>query len=97
MDSSKITIAGIKILEFVSQYWKELQERRYPVLPDFSKITPGYLQRILPPMAPELPEELITFCKIFTNRFSQELHTGNTRISMATSRQHVLIQLSWES
>ncbi|KAF5401559.1 Aromatic-L-amino-acid decarboxylase [Paragonimus heterotremus] len=58
MDSSKITIAGIKILEFVSSYWRELEEYRYPVLPDFSKITPGYLQQILPAMAPELPEEL---------------------------------------
>ncbi|KAF7256341.1 hypothetical protein EG68_07062 [Paragonimus skrjabini miyazakii] len=58
MDSSKVTTTGIKILEFVSQYWRDLQEHRYPVLPDFSKIAPGYLQRILPPMAPELPEEL---------------------------------------
>ncbi|KAF8567635.1 hypothetical protein P879_10100 [Paragonimus westermani] len=58
MDSNRITVAGIKILEFVSQYWRELQERRYPVLPDFSKITPGYLQRALPAVAPELPEEL---------------------------------------
>ncbi|CAH8546342.1 unnamed protein product [Dicrocoelium dendriticum] len=46
------------VLDVIKDYWKDLLNKSFPVLPDFQTITPGYLQDVLPNEAPEEGENI---------------------------------------
>lgn len=58
MDSKQLTSGLHDLSTFISHYWSTLKSRQVGVLPDRSKITPGYLLPLLPNKAPENSEEL---------------------------------------